>query len=105
MPHPRDEGIQAAFNRALSKYVTAHPEVTQTIQRALDNAMNTRDLEAEQATTLVTIEGLMVMMDKEVQAQYTHRSRPAGLPATLCQTRRRVYGRHYPVRRANPADC
>ena len=30
--------------------------------------MNTRDLEAEQATTLVTIEGLTAMMDKEVQA-------------------------------------
>ncbi|AEI09219.1 prophage resolvase [Corynebacterium resistens DSM 45100] len=68
MPHPRDEEIQAAFNRALSKYVTAHPEVAQTVQSALDNAMNTEDLEAEQATTLVTIEGLTAMMDKEVQA-------------------------------------
>lgn len=68
MPHPRDEEIQNAFNRALSEYATAHPEVVRTVEDALDEVMDTAALEAEQATLVMRIEGLGVMLDNEVQA-------------------------------------
>lgn len=104
MPHPRDEEIQNAFNRALSEHATAHPEVVRTIQDALEEVMDTAALEAEQTALVMRIEGLRVMLDKEVQANTRTTQDPAGLPAALCQGRSRLHGSHYLLRRTDRAD-
>lgn len=88
MPHPTDEDIQEAFNRALTIYITRRGEVIRTIQAALDQTMDTCELEQEQSQLAVQIEGLTAMMDKEVQAnsrinqdQQAYRERFAKLEA------------------------
>lgn len=68
MPHPKDEDIQDAFNRALSRYVTQHTQVVNTLNAALDAAMDTSALEDQQTQLRVVIEGLTAMMDKEIEA-------------------------------------
>lgn len=68
MPHPRDEDIQAAFNKALTTYIAGREKITRSIETALTEVMDTAALEAEQAALLVKIEGLTAMMNKEVEA-------------------------------------
>lgn len=68
MPHLPTKQIEDTFQAALTTYIQQRSAITARIQAALDQVMDTSELEAEQKELGITIEGLQAMMVKEIDA-------------------------------------
>lgn len=68
MPHLNAETIKDAFQKALGIYLADRQAIATKIGCVLDEIMDTKPLEDKQQELAVQIEGLQVLMGKEIEA-------------------------------------
>lgn len=67
MPHPSSEEIEQKFVEYLNSYVSQRETITDFIEQAILKAVDTSELEAEQAEITVRVKGLAAMMIQAVE--------------------------------------